>query len=384
MSRGEQEGPSDGRAARRTRTTNDAVGGVPGDERPQEADGAPRRHGFRRALLLLLLLLAAGAGLLVSWALTPVSDTPDPVEFEVLPGWGARKVSSELEEQRLVRNGRLFSAYLRIRGLDRSVGEGLYDLDRSDSARELADALVRGGRPRTKEVVLPEGIRASVLVERLAAAGLADAENYLSVIEAPGDLRPPYVPEGASLEGFLFPASYEIPLSDTPEDTITRLLDRFDRELDSEVRRALDELGLGVYEWVTLASLVQSEAGSDEEMAQIAGVFLNRLDLGMALQSDPTVAYGLGKSLPELDPLAGDMRKDHPWNTYTRPGLPQGPISNPGRAALRSILSPVRSDPQGNDYLYFLHGAADGEAVFRLNTSLDGHNRDVARYLRGQ
>lgn len=384
MSEGGREGPGDGQAARRTRNQTHTADSGTEDERQGVATGVGRRRRFGRTLALILLLLAGGASLLVAWGLAPVSDTSDPVEFEVMPGWGARKVASELEEQRLVRNGRLFSAYLRVRGLDRSVGEGLYDLDRADSARELADALVRGGRPRTTEVVLPEGLRASVLVERLAAAGLAETETYMSLIEAPGSLRPPFVPEGATLEGFLFPASYEIPLSDTPEQTISRMLDRFERELDIEVRQTLGELGLSVYEWVTLASLVQSEAGGDEEMPQIAGVFLNRLDLGMALQSDPTVAYGLGKSLPELDPLAGDMRKDHPWNTYTRPGLPRGPISNPGRAALRSILSPVRSDAQGNDYLYFLHGATDGEAVFRLNTSLDGHNRDVARYLRGE
>lgn len=384
MSEGDREGPGDGRAARRTRTQPHGSDGLPGEDSKGPAAKTGKGRGFIRAFLLLLLLVSGGAGLLIAWGLAPVSETTDPVEFEVMPGWGARKVSSELEEQGLVRNGRLFSAYLRVRGLDRSVGEGLYDLDRADSAQDLAQALVRGGRPRIAKVVLPEGLRASVLVERLAEAGLADAETYLDLIEMPGDLRPPYVPEGASLEGYLFPASYEIPLSDTPEKTISRLLERFERELDAEVRQTLGKLELSVHEWVILASLVQSEAGSDEEMPQIAGVFLNRLDLGMALQSDPTVAYGLGKRLPELDPLAGDMRKDHPWNTYTRPGLPHGPISNPGRAALRSILSPARSNPQGDDFLYFLHGATDGEPVFRLNTDLDGHNRDVARYLRGQ
>jgi UPF0755 protein len=119
-------------------------------------------------------------------------------------------------------------------------------------------------------------------------------------------------------------------------------------------------------------------------MPLIAGVFLNRLELGMALQSDPTVAYGLGKRLPELSASAGDLRRDHEWNTYTRPGLPSGPISNPGRAALHSLFAPVRTDDQGREYLYFLHGTSEGEPIFRLNTGLEGHNRDVFRYLRSQ
>jgi UPF0755 protein len=101
----------------------------------------------------------------------------------------------------------------------------------------------------------------------------------------------------------------------------------------------LERLGLDLHAWVTLASMVQAEAGDDGEMGIIAGVFLNRLEIGMPLQSDPTVAYGLGKDLPELDFPAGDFEVDHPWNTYTRGGLPVGPIGNPGAAALAAVLT---------------------------------------------
>jgi len=117
-------------------------------------------------------------------------------------------------------------------------------------------------------------------------------------------------------------------------------------------------------------------------MAIIAGVFRNRLDRGMALQSDPTVAYGLGKALPELDVTAGDFTVDHPWNTYVHPGLPAGPIGNPGAAALAAVLAPERTSPSGRPWLYFLHGVDGDAAVFRPNVSYDDHLRDVARYLR--
>jgi UPF0755 protein len=418
MAEGDQaSGPTDGREARESRLTGGRVGpegptgngvgpegptgdglgphrptgdrgGGPGEGTAPRDGRAPRgtrRRGVLRGFLALSLLAAVGLALLVAWGLSPVSSTTDRLEFEVLPGWGASRVSQELEERDVIRNAQLFSAYLRLRGLDRSVGEGIYDLDRAAGAAELAATLVRGGRPRVAQVVLPEGIRGVDLAQRLASAtGVAGAQAYRELIENPGELRPPYVLPGATLEGYLFPASYEIPLTETPEQTIARLLERFDRELTIEVRERLGELGMSVHEWVTLASVVQAEAGSDEEMPLIAGVFLNRLELGMALQSDPTVAFGLGKRLPELDASAGDIRRDHPWNTYTRPGLPRGPISNPGRAALHSLFAPVRVDERGVEYLYFLHGSAGGEPVLRLNTGLEGHNQDVARYLRGQ
>lgn len=375
-------GPRDGRAARRTRDTHDDVPpATPADGTPQPSPGR-RRRAFTRGLLLTLLLAVIALAGLVAWGLMPMSDDSELVEFEVLPGWGASRVARELEEEELVRSGPLFSVYLRVRGLDRSIGEGLYDLDRAAWAPELAEELVSGGRPRVAEVLLPEGLRASELSQRLEAAGLHEAEEYRQLIAEPAALGPDYLPEDATLEGYLFPASYEIPLTDTPAEVLNRMLERFDQELTDAVREELERLEMSVHEWVTLASVVQSEAGNSTEMPLIAGVFLNRLDLGMALQSDPTVAYGLGKALPELSAAAGDLRSDHPWNTYTRPGLPAGPISNPGHAALQAVLSPVRTNARGEEFLYFIHGFDDGEIIFRPNIDLDSHNRDVALYLR--
>ncbi len=113
------------------------------------------------------------------------------------------------------------------------------------------------------------------------------------------------------------------------------MLARFEREVSGVVLAELERLDLDLHAWVTLASMVQAEAGDDGEMGIIAGVFLNRLDLGMPLQSDPTVAYGLGKDLPELDRPAGDFEADHPWNTYTRAGPPDGADRQPRRGRPR-------------------------------------------------
>lgn len=362
-------------------------GAGPGPRRPPRPP-ARRRRRWRRGLALLLLaaLLAAGAA---AWYLrvqlsAPLPATPAPptVVFEVEPGWGASRVARELEAAGLVRDAEVFSLWLRVRELDRAVGEGLYDLSPAMDAPQVARALAAGGRPRTVRVVLPEGLRATEVAARLGDAGF-DGEAFLHLATQPGELRPDFVPPEQGLEGFLFPAAYELPLREAPADLLARMLARFERELDADTRAALAERSWSVHEWVTLASLVQAEAADASEMPIVAGVFVNRLDLGMPLQSDPTVAYGLGKPMPELSAADGDLQRDHPWNTYTRAGLPAGPIGNPGRAALQAVLAPQRETPEGEPWLYFLHGTDDGQPVFRPNTNLDDHNRDVQRFLRG-
>ncbi len=347
------------------------------------ATGSGRR-GRRRvwaAVLLTLALLAAGPGYLW-WSLGAPSDDDSPVEFEVQRGTAVGQVARDLHAQRLIRDPRVFVLLLRFEGLDRRVGEGLYDLHGAMRARQVVAALARGGRPRTVRVVLPEGHRLSDVAARLEAAGLAAAEEALARMRAPDGLAPPSAADAETLEGYLFPASYDVPVNDDLEAVLARLVRRFEQELDGFSRSRLEASGLDVHGWVTLASMVQAEAANDLEMPIIAGVFLNRLDLGMPLQSDPTVAYGLAKDLPQLDFPGGDFDIDHPWNTYTRNGLPVGPIGNPGRAALESVLTPQRTDGLGRPWLYFLHGRDDAGPVFRPNLDFESHLRDVAQFLR--
>lgn len=351
-----------------------------------EPQGSPRRTPrWLKALGGLLLLAVLAGGALAWWVgrqLAPVNPgaaAPElGVELEVLPGWGANEVGEALEDAGLVRSGRVFSLYLRTRGLDREIGEGLYSLSPALSTPEIARRLAEGGRARTVTVVIPEGFRAVQVAERLAAQNLG-GPRLAALVTDPGPLRPPFVPEGAGLEGYLFPASYELPLQATAEGALGAMLSRFERVLTPETRANLEALGLSVHEWVTLASMIQAEAGNPGEMPIIAGVFLNRLGLGMPLQSDPTVAYGLGKRLPELSALDGDLQRDHPWNTYTRTGLPAGPIGNPGEHALEVVFNAQRTNEDGEPYLYFLHGLG-GE--FRPNLTLEDHNRDVEAFLR--
>ncbi len=359
-----------------------------------EAVNRPRRSlKIVLGVAITVVVLAAAAALTITWLLSAPSDTPAPVEFEVLPGWGAKRVAAELKEHGLVRSAQAFGLYLRWLDLDRSIGEGLYDLDPAMDTQTVAQTLAAGGRPRLVRIVVPEGFRASDIVSRLVDAGLGEAGDYVDLDASPVALgreylqEDPPVPADAPvtfqrLEGYLFPASYDIPVNSTPAQVIDLFLDRFDTELDGATLARLEELDLSIREWVILASIVQSEAGSVAEMPIIAGVFLNRLELGMPLQSDPTVAYGLGKTMPELSVPEGDMRSTHPWNTYFHPELPAGPISNPGSDALAAVLSAEHENADGEAWLYFLHGTDDGEPVFRPNATYDAHMRDIELYLR--
>lgn len=383
-------GRDDNDTGRRSRRREGAAGSEARGPRervrtPGGSDGGPRGRSGRRAgtILLLALLLAAGAFAFYGVRqLSPAAAAPAPVDFVVEPGWGARRVAAELEAAGLIRDQRAFALWLRVRGIDRTIGEGVYELSPHLSAPTIGRRLAEGGQPRTTRFVIPEGFRMADVAERLARHGFVDRDEALARMRDPGPLRPAFVPDGASLEGYLFPATYEVRADAELDDILVAMVGRFRDEVGPAEADRLVDMGLHVHEWVTLASMVQAEAATAEEMPIIAGVFLNRLDRGMLLQSDPTVAYGLGKNLPDLDAVAGDMQRDHPWNTYTRAGIPPGPIGSPGRDALRAVLAPQRANDDGAAYLYFLHGTDQGEPVFRPNTSLEAHERDIDRFLR--
>ena len=320
----------------------------------------------------LTALVLAGIGFV--WQQLSPTGAPKTV-IEVKPGVGISEVARQLEEAKLVRSADVFRLAARFSGADRGIKEGYYDLDGSVGALEIARKLAQGGRPRVVKVTIPEGWRFGEIAAKLEESKFGKQDDYLKLF-ADVSLEPS-ANTAKNLEGFLFPATYDFRPEDTPVQITKALLKRFDQEVTPARLEKLKALKLSVFEWVTLASIVQVEAGNATEMPVIAGVFLNRLEDGMPLGSDPTVAYGLGKKLPELSRPDGDFEKDTPYNTYTRQGLPVGPISNPGAAALESILTAERTAPTGKRWLYFLHGL---QGEFRPNTDFQAHLRDTARY----
>lgn len=338
---------------------------------------------MKRFLIIVVVLGGILLGLFAGWqyVLSPIDPTAPMQEFEVESGWSGNRIAAALADAGLVRSKEIVQLYFRLEELDRGLGEGLYDLSRAQSVPEIIAALQQPGRPRVVTLTFPEGWRASAVLERLRASGHWPSEALEAALETPETWTPAWFdPPETGLEGYLFPDTYHIPEKYRAEEALALFLNRFAAEMTPDLEAAVAEAGLSMHEWVILASMVQAEAANDAEMPIIAGVFLNRLALGMPLQSDPTAVYESGKPLNAL--TAADLRVPNPWNTYTEPGLPRGPINNPGSTALNAIVHAIREDEHGNEYLYFLHGTDNGEPVFKPNTSLAAHNRDIERYLR--
>lgn len=292
--------------------------------------------------------------------------------LEVKPGTTVSSIARELQEHDIVRNADVFRLVLKQRGKSGNIQEGIYEFNGEQSIFEVAETLERGGKPRVVNVTIPEGRRVKDIIEIFVKSGIS---NRTALTEAFKQVNVAQYAQG-SLEGFLFPATYPFRPETTADEVVKTLAARMQREFTGERIEKVKALGLDVHDWVVLASIVQAEAANTSEMPLIAGLFLNRIKIGMPLQSDPTIAYGLGKDLPELDRSAGDFERDTPYNSYTRRELPPTPINNPGEAALLSIINSERLI-NGKPALYFVHGR---DRKIHVNSDFQSHLRDVERY----
>lgn len=338
--------------------------------------GGGRSSMWARALLVVLVLaLLAGLGAFLYVRNLSAPAGGGAYTLEVKPGDTLGAVARELQDRQIVKSADALRFVMRQNGTAGSLKEGLYDLDGSLSVQAVAEKLAGPARIPVVNVTVPEGRRIQDIPAIFQKAGF-DGAAILKALQDPSLSR--YAAgEQKNLEGFVFPATYEFRPRETPRRIVETMVSRMNDEFTPERVAQAKALDLSVRDWVILASMVQAEAANDLEMPIVAGVFLNRLRDGIALGSDPTVAYGLGKDLPELDRSAGDFTKDTPYSTYTRMGLPAGPINNPGEAALQSVLNANRKLADGRDALYFLH-APDGKIY--VNHTYAEHLRDNARY----
>ena len=326
---------------------------------------------MRRALLALLALgLAAGAlgALGLQRALAPAAAEGPPVLFVVAEGAGLRRVAAELEHAGLVRHGRAFELLGRWRGAGDQLRAGEYELRASQTPAEILEML-RAGRVKMWEVAIPEGLTAAEIATRVEAAGLAERAAFLAVVSDP-DSPTRLGVEGPGLEGYLFPETYHLARGLPAEEVVGALVAQF-RSVWEPLAPAAGARGLSMRQAVTLASIVEKETAVPEERPLVAAVFHNRLRLGMRLETDPTVIYGIAN-------FDGNLTRAHledeanPYNTYRIPGLPPGPIANPGSAALRAVLEPAASDA-----LFFV-SKNDGSHVF--SRTYEEHGVQVRRF----
>jgi UPF0755 protein len=326
-----------------------------------------------RRFLLFLFLLAILATAYAALALyRPYQGFPAGGVFVDIPhGASQRTIARLLDDDGVVRSRWVFEMLCRTRK-EGTLEAGEYFFDHPVTAFDVYDAIANG-RVYVKEFVVPEGFTMFDIAALAESEGFLSREEFLDAARDPSLVRD-IAPGAPSLEGFLFPATYEFPRHMTGKDLTAAMVKRF-----RQVWTTLPAPGAtpqpSVLDVVTLASLVERETPRPEERPHVAGVFENRLRIGQPLQCDPTVVYAMtlaGTYSGKLD--GGDLQFASPYNTYRNKGLPPGPIANPGEAALRAAL-----DPPPTDDLYFV---ANTEGGHFFSKTLEEHNQNVARYRR--
>lgn len=324
-----------------------------------------------RALIFLLLLTALAAGGAWWWLNQPLQLSESSLELEIEPGTTPRGVAQNVVKAGVQTDARLLYAWFRLSGKDRAIKAGNYELSTGLTPYVLLQKLARG-EESLRALTLVEGwnwrqVRAALAREEFLkqdSAGLSDE----AVMTALGRV-------GVPPEGRFFPDTYTYAKGSSDMAVLRRALHAMDRRLaDAWAMRAANTPLKSADEALILASIVEKETGRASDRGLVAGVFTNRLRIGMRLQTDPTVIYGLGEAF-DGNLRRRDLQADTPWNTYTRAGLPPTPIAMPGKA---SLMAAVRPEP--TKAFYFV---ARGDGSSHFSPTLDEHNRAVNRYIRG-
>jgi len=325
---------------------------------------------FKRLLIVGLLVLFAAGGWLAYFASSTLVLPQTPFSFELKSGSSLKAVARQLESAGLLKERWSFIVLVRALGKASDLKAGNYLLEKNPTALELFRMITKGD-VRQSEIKFIEGWTFHQMRQALdenpslthETAGLSDAEllKRLGIAEQ----HP---------EGLFFPDTYyfSIGMSDTA------VLRRSYALMQTHLARAWEARAPGLpyatpYEALIMASIVEKETGSAGERPQIAGVFLNRLRIGMRLQTDPTVIYGMGESY-DGNIRKRDLLTDTPYNTYTRTGLPPTPIAMPGLGAIQAAVQPEKTAA-----LYFV---SKGDGTHQFSATLDQHNRAVARYQK--
>jgi UPF0755 protein len=296
----------------------------------------------------------------------------EPVFFAIRSGESFSSVARRLGESHLVDHPRALEIYAWTRGSDRRIKAGTYQLTGVETPKEILAKLVSGDVFRVS-VTIPEGFMHTQIAGALAAAGIDSAA--FAALAFDGEARKALESEGPSLEGYLFPDTYLIPVGMTPLEAAAMMRSRLEEVFDAKMDRRARELSMTRHQALTLASIVQAEARLSAEMPLVSAVYHNRLRRGIRLEADPTVAYAMGGYRGRL--YYKDLEIDSPFNTYKHAGLPPGPICAPGKAAIDAALYP---DAKCRAVYFVAKG--DGGHIFSL--TLDEHLAAVESVKRAR
>jgi UPF0755 protein len=326
---------------------------------------------------LLLLLLAAAAALGYLWVSIqkPYGTIPPEGVFVEIPhGDSQRAVSRLLASKGIIRSSIAFELYARHHP-KRSLLAGPYFFDHPMTGKDVFWKIANG-EVYEQPFTVKEGDTMFEIANNLQTAKYMKATEFLKAAQDASQIQD-FVPGAKTLEGFLFPATYNLPLHASATDLTTMMVDKFREAIRQIAPDRLDPLtpGTPLLSVITLASLVEAETPKPDERSLVAGVYTNRLRQDMLLQCDPTVIYAL-KQVAQYKPplLLKDLRYNSPYNTYVHPGLPPGPIGNPGELSIRAALSPAPTD-----FFYFVANTQGGHF---FASTLAEHNQNVAKYHR--
>jgi UPF0755 protein len=328
-----------------------------------------------RKIVWLILIVALAAAGWFAWALLSPTEPPGKTFVMLHPGYSTRRIASELKAAGVIRSEEAFILWHYIRRR-RSLKAGEYLFEKPANIIDLQKRLRRGD-VYFHTVVVPEGFTIFDIARAVEAAGLGTAEDFLKVAQSDTALVADLAPNAPSLEGYLFPDTYEFSRMQSMHDMAASMVKQF-RQVGRQIGLIQESTGgpdADLERTVIMASIIEKETAVAEERPLVASVYYNRLAKRIALDADPSIIYA------EL--LAGtysgglhhdDMRFNSPYNTYTHAGLPPGPIGNPGKSALEAALHPAQSD-----YLYFV---ADAQGHHRFARTMEEHNKNVAAYRR--
>jgi len=329
--------------------------------------------GLRLPVLLLFFL---GFPLLwLVWigvyAISPgPSSSQEQIKVMIPVRSGVSAIEKILAENKVIRDDPRFSMLAVLTGAATKLRAGEYAFEPGKRPLDVIE-LLKKGKVLYRPVTIPEGTEMAKVAEILTAGGWVEGQRFLDLASDPEFLGELGI-AATSLEGYLFPDTYYLSRGQQGETEIIKMM--VDNHF--QVYDAITENG-GIYpmalvhhEIVTLASIVEKETGNPEERALVAGVFLNRLVKGMRLQADPTVRYGLNDTAGPL--TQNDLKNPTPYNTYILFGLPPGPITNPGRAAIEAVISPAQTE-----YLYFV---SKDDTSHHFSRTLKEHNKAVSKY----
>jgi UPF0755 protein len=318
------------------------------------------------------LVFLIGVFLFVGFAYylsNPAEKGGDEQIFFVREGATLNVVADELELKGIIRGKRLFLLWARLMGYSRSIKAGEYRLSSTMPPLKILETLSKG-IVITHPVTIPEGFTIKQIGELLEEKGLVKNEEFLAITGDP-DVAKRYGISGQSLEGYLYPDTYQFDRGLSPMSIVEVMIKHF-WEVTGPLREKIEQSGMTIEEVITLASIVEKETGRAEERPIIASVFLNRLKKGMRLETDPTVIYG-------IKDFSGNLKKKHltqrtPYNTYVIRGLPPGPIANPGKEAIEAVLFPAKTA-----YLYFV---SKNDGTHHFSKTLTDHNKAVQKYQK--